>query len=201
MIPVRQDRKVKGIAAGFVLAAITLFIGCTATVPTVRDKLDLTTGVTVMFNSTPLVMFRENPAQAAFARSVIHLGPIQVNRSGDYRFYLWISAWTTMQSPGPLEHQDSLESIVIFADGEPLSLELAGWTPEAIGVSEPVYLKPVASSVDAYYRVTADQIRLMAEAHEIRLRTAGAHSREFAPWDDQIVARSELLEFLNRTFF
>lgn len=129
------------------------------------------------------------------------MGPIQVNRSGDYQYYLWLTAWNTMQPPNPAEHQDGLESIIIFADGEPLSLELAGWTPEAIGASEPVYLKPVASSVDAYYRVTADQIRLIAEARDIRLRTSGANSHEFGLWDDQHVARSELLEFMNRAFF
>jgi hypothetical protein len=187
------------------IALITALIvaGCssTTTTPIVRDKLDLVTGVTVTFSNTPLIMYRDNSGRAAFARNYVHMGPIQVNRSGSYRYYLWLGAWNTMQSPNPAEHQNGLESIVIFADGEPLSLDLAGWTAEAIGASEPVYLKPVASSVDAYYRVTVDQIRLIAAARDLRLHTSGANSREFTLWENQQVARSELNEFLNRAFF
>jgi len=183
------------------LLATLIAAGCASPAPTVRDKLDPLTGVTVTFSSTPLIMYRENPAQAAFARNYVHMGPIQVNRSGDYQYYLWLSIWNTMQAADQAEHRDSLESIILFADGEPLLLEPAGWTPETIGTSEPVYLKPVASSVDAYYRVTADQIRLIAAARDIRLRTSGAYSREFTLWDNQQLARSELREFLNRAFF
>jgi hypothetical protein len=178
-----------------------IIAACASNPPIVREKLDPLTGVTVTFSNTPLIMFRDDSGRAAFARNYIHMGPIQVNRSGSYRYYLWLGAWNTMQSVGPTEHQDSLESIVLFVDGEPMSLDLAGWTPEAIGTSEPVYLKPVASSVDAYYRVTADQIRLIAQSTDLTLRTSGANSREFSPWDNQQLARAELLEFLNQAFF
>ena len=129
------------------------------------------------------------------------MGPVRVNRIGTYQYYLWLSPWNTMQSVGPAEHQDSLESIVLFVDGEPMPLDLVGWTPDAIGTSEPVYLKPVASSIDAYYRVTADQIRLIAESTDLTLRTSGLNTREFGPWDNQQLARSALLEFLDKTFF
>jgi len=182
------------------LIAALVIAGCATTTPAIREKLDPLTGVTVTFTSTPLIMYRENSGQAAFARNYIHIGPIQVNRGGVYQHYLWLAAWNTMESPNISEHQDDLESIVVFADGEPLFLELAGWTPDAIGTSEPVYLKPVSSAVDAYYRVTADQIRLIVEASDLRLRTSGANSREFVLWDDQRSARTDLREFLQRAF-
>ncbi len=101
-----------------------------------------------------------------------------------------------MQRSDIMEHRDGFESIVIFADGEPLPLELSGWTPNAIGTSEPTYLKPVASSTDAYYQVTVDQIRLIAEATDIRLQTSGSFPREFGLWDDQRSAKDCLAEFL-----
>jgi hypothetical protein len=185
----------------FISITALIIAGCAATVPIVREKLDPLTGVTVTFSNTPLIMYRDDSGRAAYARNYVHMGPVRVNRSGSYQYYLWLSAWNTMQSVGPAEHQDSLESIVLFVDGEPMSLDLVGWTPEAIGTSEPVYLKPVASSVDAYYRVTADQIRLIAESTDLTLRTSGLNAREFNPWENQQLARSELLEFLNKTFF
>ena len=103
-----------------------------------------------------------------------------------------------MQQSDVSEHRDGFESVAIFADGEPLVLELSGWTPDAIGTSESTYLKPVASSTDAYYQVTVDQIRLIAEAVDIRLRTSGSAPKEFELWDDQAAARNQLAAFLER---
>ncbi|MGI9206291.1 MAG: hypothetical protein ACR2Q3_19910 [Woeseiaceae bacterium] len=183
------------------LVVVCILAGCAASAPEIRNKLDPSTGVTITYSSVPLIMYREDPAQAAFARNYVHVGPIQVNRSGNYQYFLWLGVWNNMQDLNSTSHRDGLGSIVIFADGEPLSLEISGWTPDAIGTSEPVYLKPVASSADAYYRVTADQIRLIAEATDIRLRTSGAKPREFEPWDGQLAARNDLQEFLRRTLF
>ena len=104
-----------------------------------------------------------------------------------------------MQVIDPSVTRDGLESIVIFADGEPLLLELSGWTPDTMGISDSVYLKPMASAADAYYQVTVDQIRLIAESSDIRLRTAGPRPRDFELWDDQASAKASLAEFLRFT--
>jgi hypothetical protein len=69
------------------------------------------------------------------ARNFVNAGPIQVNLSGSYRYYLWVSSWSTMQVTDLVSVRDGLESIDIFADGEPLLLELSGWAPDTMGVS------------------------------------------------------------------
>jgi hypothetical protein len=181
------------------VAATLLLVGCASSAPTVSEKLDLVTGVTVTFANTPLVLYRETPAQAAYARNYVDLGPIQVNRGGFYRYYLWLGIWSTMQTADLSGQRDGFESIIIFADGEPLTLDIAGWTPESIGASEPTYLKPVASAADAYYEVTIDQIRLIATARDIRIRVTGSSPREFELWDEQKSARASLAEFMNRS--
>ena len=131
------------------IVAILTLVGC-ASSPAVNEKLDPNTGVTITYSGTPLVLYRDDPSRAAFARNYVHVGPIQVNRSGSYRYYLWLGIWNTMQVADISEHRDGFESIIIFADGEPLTLELAGWTPESIGASEATYIKPLASTADAY---------------------------------------------------
>ena len=182
---------------------VLLVAACASTEPTpsVRENLVPLTGVTITFSNRPLILYRDNSGRAAYAKDYLHMGPVQVNRSGTYQYYLWMAGWSTMQSASSLEQLESLESIVIFADGEPLLLDLAGRTPGAIGASEPVYLKPTASAVEAYYRVTADQIRLIAEAGEISLRTSEAYPREYGLWDDQQGAKSDLLAFIRQAFF
>ena len=103
-------------------AIVLILSGCASDPPTVGEILDWQTGVTVSYVNTPLVLYRDTPAQAAYARDYAQVGPIQVNRSGSFQYFLWVGSWATMQTTDILEHRDGFESIVIFADGEPLIL-------------------------------------------------------------------------------
>ncbi len=161
-----------------------------------RAYLDEQTGVTVTCNEAPIVLYRDNPSRAAYARNMLHVGPIEVNRSGNYEYFLWLGIWDTLQEPGSPEQRDGFESIVIFADGEPLPLELAGWTPAAIGASVSPYVKPFATAADAFYPVTLDQIRFMAQARELVVRTTGTPPGEYRPWDAQKDTSMALWAFL-----
>jgi len=177
------------------ILAVATVVGC-AGGPLVTDYLDELTGVTVTHATVPVVLYRDRSAQAAFARDFVYLGPIEVNNMGRRTYYLWLGAWTTTDSPDRAVEIGDFESIVIYADGEPLSLEVAGLTPESIGVSEPVYVKPVASTRDAYFRVTADQIRVIAEAHDLELRTGSLRPYEYRLWDGAGTGTRGLQAFL-----
>jgi hypothetical protein len=196
-------RRTLQIRRHFAWITVLILAGCAsnAVAPGIRETLDPLTGVTVTSSLRPLIMYRDNSGRAAYAKSYLHVGPVQVNRSGNYEYYLWVAGWSTMQSGNSLDDPQSLDSIVIFADGEPLLLDLAGRTPATIGTSEPVYLKPVASAIEGYYRVTADQIRLIAQAGDILLRTSESNPLEYTLWDDQRGARRDLRAFVDSTFF
>ena len=187
------------------LAAIVLLAfvtgGCSSDSAMVRDQMDPVTSVTISYSQTPMVFYRDVSGRAAYARNFVHMAPLEVNRSGDYRYYLWLGIWNTMADAQSDQSRDGFESIVIFADGEPLPLEIAGWTVAAIGASKPVYLKPVASAADAYYAVTVDQLRLIAEARDVRLRTTGTRNESYEPWDNQKSARESLIEFLEGSVY
>ena len=191
--------RVHSIVAATMLA---LFAGgCASESTLISNHIDPVTSVTVSYSQTPMVLYRDVSGRAAYARDFVHLAPLEVNRSGDYRYYLWLGIWTTIADAQPRESRDGFESIVVFADGEPLPLEIAGWNVSAIGASESVYLKPVASATDAYYKVTPDQLRLIAEATDIRLQTGGPPRKSYEPWDDQKSARASLSEFLKSSIF
>ena len=142
-------------------------------------------------------MYRDEPSRAAYARKYLHVGPVQINRSGDYQYYLWVGIWNTMHTSDPAENRDGFDSIVLFVDGELLLLDASGWTPEAIGASEHAYLKPVAGSADVYYRVTMDQIRLIAQSNDIRLQTTASLPMEFEMWNTQTAAKESINSFLD----
>lgn len=178
----------------------SLLSSCGSSSPLVAQKLDNVTGVTVTRATTPVVLYRDNSAYAAHARDYVYLGPVEVNRMGNNSYFLWLGIWSTMRDEGHFTERDGFESVILYADGEPLALELAGWTLDAIGVSEPVYVKPVASAADAYYRVTVDQIRLIAESSEIQLRLGTAQPKSYGLWDKQGVANASMRAFVDADY-
>ena len=179
-------------------ALIALLVGalsaCSSNTGLVNEKLDPVTSVTISYSQAPLVFYREAPGRAAYARDYVHMTPLEVNRSGEYRYYLWLGIWNTMQDGGM--NLDGFDSLLVFVDGEPLLLEDPGWTPSAIGASEPVPLKPVASATEAYYAVTVDQLRLIAEASDLRLQPIGPSGAPYELWHTQKGGLAGLQEFL-----
>ena len=181
------------------LLLVLVLSSCATPDSPIFNKLDPVTATTIAFSGVPFIFYRDSPGRAAFARDYVYFGPIEVNRSGSYRYYLWLGIWSTMQHIDGPEPRDGFEKVFLFVDGELLSLEIAGWTPATISASEPVYVKPVASAVDAYYAVTVDQIRLIAEATDLRLISSGNDRKVFEMWGDQRSARTSLAEFLRES--
>jgi hypothetical protein len=175
--------------------------GCVSTSVLVEERLDMGTGVTVTHATAPIVLYHDNSSYAAHARDYVYLGPVEINRMGDYSYYLWLGIWSTISDAERSFQRDGFESVTLYVDGEPLQLELVGWTLESIGVSEPVYVKPVASAADAYYRVTIDQIRLIANAREIELHAGTAPVRVYLMWDRQGSAHASMREFVDRGLY
>jgi hypothetical protein len=186
-------RKFQCLLTALVLA---LLIGCSSTGSLTTQKLDPLTAVTITFTESPLVFYHDQSGRAAHARDYIHMAPLEVNRGGTYRYFVWLGIWNTQQDSQTGGPRDGFESVVVIADGEPKVLELSGWTAASVGASEPIYLKPVASSSDAYYEVTADYLRLLAESKDIRIRSSGARGASYEPWDNQEGALTSLREFV-----
>ena len=128
------------------LTALALFAlpgaGCVSSSTLVEQRLDMGTGVTVTHATAPIVLYHDNSAYAAHARDYVYIGPVEINRMGDYSYFLWLGIWSTISDEQRSYQRDGFESVTLYVDGEPLQLELAGWTLESIGVSEPVYVKP-----------------------------------------------------------
>lgn len=179
------------------LMVLSGVVACGSTPPVIQDRLDPATGVTITAANAPLIFYRDGSSRAAFARDFVNMGPIQVNRMGQHRYFLWLGIWSTMPGADSADALDGFESVVVYADGEPLQLSLAGRTPNAIGASESVYLQPAASPNDGYYEVTADQLRFIARASAVRLQTSGAHGRSYEPWHGQEAGRRSMQAFLD----
>jgi hypothetical protein len=185
---------------GYLILAATI-TACAGSTPVIQESLDSGSGVTVLRSTAPMIFFHDNSGYAAHARDYIYAGPIEVNRMGVRSHYLWLGIWSTMRDDGRLsDDRAGFDDVILFVDGEPFPLELAGWTLDSIGVTEPVYVKPVASAADAYYHVTLDQLRLLAVAQRIELRVGTARPMHYQLWDQQGPARDALVEFGQRAY-
>ena len=178
------------------LAVALALAACGGTSTLVSDRLDPLTGVPVTSATKPLVFYRDRSAQAAFAKDYVYLGPIEVNNMGHRNYFVWLGIWGSSDRVDRGSQMNDFESIVVYADGEPLNLEVDGWTPESIGLSESAYVKPVASATDGYYRVTIDQIRLMAEARDLEVRAGSTYPQRYTPWDSASDASASMQAFL-----
>ena len=180
----------------FFLVTLAFLSACAGSGPLVTDQLDPLTGVTVTRAVKPVVLYRDRSAQSAFGRDYVYLGPLEINNMGERRYYLWLGIWSTSDSVDRSATLDKFESVVIYADGEPLSLQLAGTTLGSIGVSEPVYVKPTASATDAFYAVTIDQIRVVAESRDLELRVGSFKPAQYIPWDTAETGTAGFREFV-----
>lgn len=178
-----------------------LLAACGGSQLLVKDKLDLQTGVTVTRSTQPLILYRDRSAISAHARDYVYVGPIETNDMGRRRYFLWLGVWSTSEKSSRASELDEFESIVIYADGEPLGLNVTGWNPAAIGVSDAVYVKPVASATDAFYAVTIDQIRMIAEARDVELRTGPTASGHYLRWEASAAAAAGLRAFVQEVDF
>lgn len=169
---------------------------CSGTTALVVDRLDPVMGVTVTSTTKPLVFYRDRSAQAAYAKDYVYLGPIEVNNMGHRNYFLWLGIWSSSDSADRSSQMNDFETVVVFADGEPLSLEVDGWTPESIGLSESTYVKPAATATDGYYRVTIDQIRLIAEARDLEVRAGSTHPQSYTAWDTASATSASMRAFV-----
>jgi len=181
----------------FGLTIILLSVaGCAGPDSLALERMDPLTGVTVTSAPAPMVMYRNLSGQSAFGREYVYVGPVQVNKMGRRDHFLWLGIWRTSDASDPAQTINDFQTIVIYADGEPLSLEATGWTPGAVGLSESAYVKPVASAVDGYYAVTIDQMRLIAESSDLELRAGSMRPQRYVPWDSVHEASQTMVTFL-----
>jgi len=173
-----------------------VFLSACASAPGTDSTLDPESGVTIDYTNIPLVMYRDRSGRAAFSRDYVTLAPIKVNRMGQYRYYLWAAIWNTLDQDLSRDQTSGFESLTILADGEPITLGITGWSYSVTGATRPIYSKPVSGAAEAYYEVTADQIRMLAVASSLSLRTSGNNSQNYEPWDSSESARRGFKEFI-----
>lgn len=191
-----MSKRISHLSTVVPIAVLTILSACATGQQPAGEKLDGLTSVTITYSRTPIIMSPDTPYDRETKRDYVQVGAIEVNRMGARQYYLWLGISDMEHMASADKRPKGFEAIVLIVDGEKLRLNVRGWTPEAIGASEPVYNKIFTNSDDAYYQVTLDNIQFLARADDLKLRTTGSAPKEFIPWYEQTTAKNDLAEFL-----
>ena len=188
---------------GVLLVTATL-LGGTAGAVNARAEaivqfLDETTAVSVSTMAAPMIFSREQAGLAANARDYVYVGPIEINRTGERRYYLWIGVWSTIDrgAAGQAPLQDAYEKVLITANDRPLELEVLSNDPEALGISKSPYPRPGPGTRSLYSRVTVEQLRTMHEAEYlyVSLGDSNSESSLYRVWKYDKKALGDFVEY------
>jgi len=183
-------------SAAILTPFLMLVAACTTVQPTVIEKLDELTAVTITFCRTALIMSPDTPLAREARRDYIQLGVIETNRMGTLQYYLWLGITEVYPVATADGHPQGFESITLTANGDSVHLNVSGWTPAVMGASEPVYHKLFPDSADAYYQIVLDDIRLLVDSDNLKLRSTGLANKEYISWYSQETFEGDLAEFL-----
>ena len=178
-----------------ILGSCVLLTGCASPMTPVIDKLDEDTGVTVTYSRTPFVFSPNERADDHAASEFVQVGAIEINTMGALKYYLWLGISEAYSLETTEGHPQGFETVVFDIDGKKISLDVRGWSHEAIGTSAPIYKKLFKSTKDAYYEVSLDHVAMLIDATDVSFSSSGPAARTYRPWYRSVTPNEDLTEF------
>jgi hypothetical protein len=168
-----------GSFAGLAACAVLAIAGCAGGPPgqPAVERVDEKTAVTVVTLPEPLLF---SGARGTLGQPLdLALGPVEINRMGEKRWYVWVSLLGA-------DLRDGEPRLWLVSGGERL-VELVPLPKEfAPSVSEAPYARPAHWATERYYEVAPDQLAALAgRTLAVELAWPGAGSWRFEAWNDQ----------------
>lgn len=182
-----------------VMMALMLQAGCAhQDTSELREQLDERTGVTLTRMGDALEFYAASPEAGLDSSSFAFVGALEVNRMGVRKLFLWVSTLaggTAIASPA--RAADTPLRLHVLADAVDIEPEFIASDPSLIGLSEPPYERPASWTRDAYFDVSAEQLRTMRDAGSLALTIddAAGHAVRFELWAPD---RTPLTRFVDR---
>jgi len=145
----------------------------------VIQHFDKSSSATITTLATPFSFYRVEPLLAANSRDYVYVGPVEMNRTGQRDYLLWLHYCSTIdRNRFAGEHTPS--RVFLFIDDKPMELVQA----QKIRLDESLYTVPVTGGMTVLYRVTRDQLHKLAQAKQIRLVTEKGprNTEEYTVW-------------------
>lgn len=168
--------------------------GCAATDSAggVQRFIDPHTAVTVQAMAEPWVYAREIRGLAVNQRDYRSVGVVEVNRQGARAYYLGVIAWSTIDRSGL--PRPVLPRGLRWAGDEAKTREPVGTDLASIGVSTQPFAPPAGYLGEAWYRVSAAEVRAFAQVPAWIEVVEGDEVQRFERWKGGPELAAALLE-------
>jgi len=168
------------------LVCLVILAGCVQVSHTERviQYFEPSSGATITTLSMPFSFYRKEPLLAVNSRDYIYVGPLEINRAGHREYYLWLHYCSTIDRSRNARVV-APNGIFLFPDGQPMELLRVRAAPLGRFSKAEPYAVPVAGGHTLYYRVTGDQLQILAGAKEIRIvaEDSSRKTDEYTVWN------------------
>ncbi|HEY2675644.1 MAG TPA: hypothetical protein VGI65_01660 [Steroidobacteraceae bacterium] len=183
------------IRLGLMLLLVAIGSCASRPAPPAHEIFDEQTASTLTVVSKPLVFARERSDVEAHARDYATLVAVEIDMSGQFREFLLLYRWSTVDrrmSPPP---QPSEGALRILADGRAIDLQPMAQLPVSMKQSRDLHVPAHGDVVPRAYRVDTELLRSIAASRELMLRMPQEQlNLPFALWED---GRGALANFVH----
>ncbi len=182
------------------LAATLLASSCATVSEDVLQYQDERTAVTVTVATRPVVLAREVPVLAANARDYISLTAVEVNRTGQRRYYLFGYRWSTIDRGTHRRADPAGEEWILQVDDRVLALKMSQAEFSAAGLSRMPLPSSAPGAVPFVFPTDRATLGHMSAARRLSARLPDGPddvpAEPYRPWDGSSLV---LTPFFSRT--
>lgn len=163
------------------LLAALLAAGCGVSNGTLPARFDPVSGDMVITYRQPLVFARSVPALSVAARDYVYVGPLEIQRNGVQKYYLWVGIASTVDRGLAGVRVVPAEKLRLTVAGETVDLPLIPWT-EGEGTVPYDVAVPLQASLST--PLSYEDLNRIAAAvpGRIELFDQAGRAREFSHW-------------------
>lgn len=170
-----------------------LIAACLAT-PNVREYLDESTAATITVATEGWIFARPRTDLAAHAQDYVTITPVQVNRSGERRIYLFCQLWSTIDRRSGQRIAPENAQLALLADDRQLDLSKPAVDLRRLGFGHDPVPAPNNLAEIRVQPADADLLRFMIEAERLEVLMKNETTTDrFTLWRDGREAASNFL--------
>ena len=163
----------------------------------VYEYLDEQTAATVTTAREDLVFARERPDLAVNARDYVSLVPIEVNRSGERRYYWFGYLWSTIDRRDNETQLTQGDQLVLLADARPIALQPAAGSMRELGIARAPLKRPGRAAVAILLQADADSVSFTGHASGLSLVLIhDGQNQDYSLWRDAREAVRKFVTYL-----
>ena len=141
---------------------------------------------------------RERSDLAANARDYVSLAPVEINRSGERRYYWFGFVWSTIdRRVGGDPSWTPADEFALLADGRPIRLQTAAGSLRELGIGRYPFSRPGRAAIPVLFHADPGSVSFAGNAADLSLvMVRSGLTQDYTLWRDEREAVRRLVTYL-----